>query len=166
MALVSHLGTDLPAWREGRDLEQRKSSKEQHLEELQAQLFSVSEEAGGFGPQIEKAQNLVRLATYGAAGAGLLLAIGLITSVVVLAFLGFALSVGLLLVRTAQTKAGEAAVARLDQCRAQEATFNKDIGEGKAELKIIGEEIAYRADAYPEISLAKVRLGIEGTKIG
>ena len=35
MALANHLGTDLAAWREGRDLEQRKSSKEQQLEGLQ-----------------------------------------------------------------------------------------------------------------------------------
>lgn len=166
MALVNHLGTDLAAWREGRDLEQRKSSKEQQLEELQAQLSSVSEEADECGLQIEKAQELVRLTTFGAAGSGLLLIIGLIAGVVLLAFLGFALIVGALIVRAMQKKNGEAAVARLDQCRAEEATLNEDIAGGKAELKKIGEEIDSRADAYPEVSLAQVRLGVEVTKVG
>ena len=166
MALVNHLGTDLAAWREGRDLEHRKNSKEQQLEELQAQLSSVSEEVDECGPQIEKAQNLARLATFGAAGAGFLLVVGLIASVGVLAFLGFASVVGLLIVRAMQKKAGEAAVARLDQCRAQEATLNKDIAGGKAELRKIGDEIGSRADAYPEVSLAQVRLGVEVAKVG
>jgi hypothetical protein len=166
MALVNHLGTDLAAWREGRDLEQRKSYKEQQLEDLQAQLSSVSEEAVGCGPEIEKAQNLVRLATFGAAGSGLLLVIGLIASLGLLSFLGFASVVGLLIVRAKQMKAGEAAVARLDQCRAQEATLNEEIAGCKADLKKIGEEIGSRADAYPEVSLAQVRLGVEVAKVG
>jgi hypothetical protein len=166
MALVNHLGTDLAAWREGRDLEQRKSSKEQHLEELQAQLASFSDEAEGCEPKIDKAQNLVRLATFGLAGAGLLLVIGLIASVGALAFLGLASIVGILTVRVTQKKAGEAAAARLDQCRAQVATLNKDIAEGKAQLKKIDEEIGSRADAYPEVSLAQVRLGVEVAKVG
>ena len=64
MALVNHLGTDLSAWREGRDLEQRKVAKEQQLEEFRAKLTGVAAEAEECGPLIEKAQKAVRLATF------------------------------------------------------------------------------------------------------
>jgi hypothetical protein len=166
MALANHLGTDLAAWREGRDLEQRKSSKEQQLEGLQDQLSIVVEESDGYAPQIAKAQNLVRLTAFGAAGAGVLLLIGLAASIGALAFLAFVAIAGLLIVRTIQKKAGEAAVARLDQCRAHKATLENDIAGSKKELGKIDDEIGSRADAYPEVSLAQVRLGIEVAKIG
>lgn len=166
MALVNHLGTDLSAWREGRDLEQRKVAKEQQLEEFRAELTGVAAEAEECGPLIEKAQKAVRLATFGTVAAGLALFLGLVPGLGLVAVMGLVAAVGLLVYRNSNQKAASAAMARLDQCRAREASLKQEISGAAAAIEKIGEEIVSRAQAYPEVAVAPVRLAVEVAKVG
>lgn len=166
MALVSHLGADLSAWREGRDLAQRQIAKQQQLEEFEAKLASVLEEVDESEALAEKTHKIVRLIMFAAVGSIAFLIGGVIAGLGALSGLGFIAAVGLLVFRTVEKKAADAAVARADQCRSDAAGLNKEISGCKAALRSISEELVSRADSFPEVSLAQVHLGIDVAKLG
>lgn len=129
-------------------------------------MTGVAAEAEECGPLIEKAQKAVRLTTFGTVAAGLALFLGLVPGLGLVAVMGLVAAVGLLVYRNSNQKAASAAMARLDQCRAREASLNQEISGAAAAIEKIGEEIVSRAQAYPEVAVAPVRLAVEVAKVG
>jgi len=164
LALVSHLESGLAAWREGKDQGHRKAALEQALNDQKAERSVAATEAQSYDSIIEACEKQVKLTQIAGIALALIGLIGLIVFMpvgVILLMVG----AGAFIFRAKKATERLNATALRDQARAQVSDIESAIASSRDALRAIEKELGTRSDAYPEVSLASVNLGVEVTQV-